>query len=141
MDIDGDTIFEKTINLLELGIDDKCEIIDASKMSYEDYRQLHSSMSENIWQNALKAIQVAESKGLNTSWYAFMKNPKSENQKYSYGYWLQFYIYMDFIDQAERSGKKKDFEKFDTSPRIVIECSKSSASNTFFTLPLFCDRV
>ena len=113
MDINGDTIFEKTVLLKDLGINDRCEIINSSEMSYEDFRKLHTSMSENIWQNALRAITVAEKKGLNTSWYSFMKNPKSENQKYNYGYWLQFYIYMDLSDQAKRAGKEKELVKID----------------------------
>lgn len=106
MDIDGDTIFEKTVLLKELGIDDRCETINTAEMTYEDYRKLHTTMSNNIWQQAENAMKVAESHSINTSWYAFMKHPKSENQKYQYGYWLQFYIYMDLIDQANRTGKK-----------------------------------
>jgi hypothetical protein len=113
MDLDGDTIFEKTVLLKELGIDDRCEIIDASEMEYEDFRKLHISMSDNIWKGAEIALKLAEKKGLNTSWYAFMKNPKSENQKYQYGYWLQFYIYMDLIDCAKRTKNTKEIGKID----------------------------
>ncbi|MDW7691183.1 hypothetical protein R9C00_19475 [Flammeovirgaceae bacterium SG7u.111] len=113
MDIDGDTLFEKSVSLLELGIDDKCEIIDAAKMSYEDYRKLHTSMSEGIWAKAQAALDVADKLGLNTSWYAFMKNPKSDYQKYSYGYWLQFYVYMDLLDQAKRVEKGLKPDKID----------------------------
>ncbi|WP_372776002.1 hypothetical protein [Mangrovibacterium sp.] len=113
MDLNGDTIFEKTVLLKDLGIDDRCEIIHSAGMDYEDYRKLHTSMSEEIWQNAQLAVRVAEKKGLNTSWYAFMKSPKSESQKYNYGYWLQFYIYMDLIDQARRADKEEELEKID----------------------------
>lgn len=113
MDIDGDTIFEKTVLLKELGIDDRCEIINTAEMEYEDFRKLHTLMSENIWKNALLAINIAENKGLNTSWYAFMKSPKSESQKYNYGYWLQFYIYMDLVYQANRSGKEEELLTID----------------------------
>jgi hypothetical protein len=113
MDIDGDTIFEKTVLLKDLGIDDRCEIINSSEMDYEDFRKLHTSMSNDIWKNAEKAISVAEQKGLNTSWYAFLKSPKSEYQQYSYGYWLQFYIYMDLIDKAKRTHQSAELEKID----------------------------
>ena len=111
MDIDGDTLFEKTISLKDLGIDDKCEIINTSKMSYNDYRKLHTTMSENMWIQAENAIKIAEERGLNTSWYAFMKSPKSENQKYRYGYWLQFYVYMDLIDIAKRTNNSEEIAK------------------------------
>ncbi|WP_159023916.1 hypothetical protein [Formosa sp. L2A11] len=114
MDIDGDTHFEKTVSLKELGIDDRCEIINISEMEYKDYRTLHKSMSDAIWEQAEIALEIASKKGLNTSWYAFMKDPKSENQKYNYGYWLQFYIYMDLLDQAKRVKNEiqiKDIDK------------------------------
>lgn len=102
MDIDGDTLFEKTVSLLKLEIDDKCEIIKTSEMDYDDYRNLHAKMSNNIWNRAQTALKVADQHGLDTKWYAFMKRPKSENQKYNYGYWLQFYIYMDLLDLSSR---------------------------------------
>ena len=70
-------------------------------------------MANNIWKQAEEAIKVAEKSGLNTSWYAFMKQPKSENQKYQYGYWLQFYIYMDLIDKAKRTNDSKAIQKID----------------------------
>lgn len=113
MDIDGDTIFEKTISLKALNIDDTCEIIDVSKMDYNAYRQLYTTMSNNIWSQAEQALKVAKEKGLNTSWYAFMKHPKSENQKYDYGYWLQFYVYMDLLDVAKRKKDTRWIEKID----------------------------
>ncbi|WP_274824011.1 alpha/beta hydrolase [Maribacter polysaccharolyticus] len=111
MDIDGDKRFERTILLKDLGIDDQCEIINTSKMGYGDYRKLHTTMSNDIWKKAEKAIRVAEAYGLNTSWYALMKNPKSENQKYQYGYWLQFYIYMDLMYKTMSENKNLDVEK------------------------------
>ncbi|MFC1763733.1 hypothetical protein ACFL6U_16870 [Planctomycetota bacterium] len=113
MDIDGDAVFEKTVLLKDLGIDDRCEIIDTSKMDYQAYRQLHTSMSDSIWKGAGEALKVAEKAELNTSWYAFMKSPKSENQKYRYGYWLQFYIYMDLIDKVKRANNSMDVEEID----------------------------
>jgi hypothetical protein len=113
MDIDGDTLFEKTVLLNDLGIDDQCEIIKTSEMSYDDYRKLHTTMSEDMWTQAENAMKVADEHGLNTSWYAFMKNPKSENQKYRYGYWLQFYIYMDLVHQSMRENSSLDMKKID----------------------------
>jgi len=113
MDIDGDTLFEKTVLLNDLGIDDQCEIIKTSEMSYDDYRNLHTKMSEDMWTQAENAMKVAEEYGLNTSWYAFMKDPKSENQKYRYGYWLQFYIYMDLVHKSMRENSSLDMKKID----------------------------
>ena len=110
IDIDGDTIFDKTVSLIKLKIDDRCDIINSSEMSYDDYRKLHTQMSDDIWSRAQLALKVADQQGLNTSWYAFMKSPKSEYQKYNYGYWLQFYVYMDLLDQSSRvnTGLKPD---------------------------------
>ena len=113
MDIDGNTIFEKIVLLDDLSINDECDVINTANMTYEDFRQLHTSMSDNIWQQAENALKLAEQEGLNTSWYAFMKAPKSESQKYRYGYWLQFYIYMDLIDNAKRTKNSRAIEEID----------------------------
>ena len=113
MDIDGDTIFEKTVSLKALGINDECELIISSEMDYNDYRQLHSNMANNLWKQAQIALEVAKQNGLNTSWYAFMKQPKSENQKYNYGYWLQFYVYMDLVNSAKRKNNSMAIQDID----------------------------
>jgi hypothetical protein len=113
MDIDGDTIFEKVVSLKALGLNDECEVIQSSKLQYEDYRKLHTTMSNQIWQGAESAMEVAGKFGINTSWYAFMKSPNSENEKYQYGYWLQFYIYMDLIDLSQRGKEGLTIEKID----------------------------
>lgn len=107
MDIDGDTLFEKTISLLELGIPDECEVLETAHMDYQDYRKLHTQMAADLWANAETALAVAKKHKVNTSWYAFMKQPKSENQQYRYGFWLQFYVYMDLMDQALRTKNLK----------------------------------
>ncbi|MFB9052688.1 hypothetical protein ACFFVB_06300 [Formosa undariae] len=113
MDIDGDGKFEKIVSLEALGLDDECEIIRTSEMSYEDYRKLHTTMSNDIWKGAQDALVVADNAGINTSWYALMINPKSENQKYNYGYWIQFYVYMDLIDLASRTNNTSEIKTLD----------------------------
>lgn len=113
MDIDGDTIFEKIVSLKSLGLNDACKVIQTSKMNYEDYRKLHTSMSEKIWKRAEMALEVAQKFEVNTSWYAFMKHPKSEGEKYRYGYWLQLYIYMDLVDLSQRGSVDLKMEKID----------------------------
>jgi hypothetical protein len=40
---------------------------------------------------------VVKLAGINLSWYALMTSPKSIQQKYAYGYWLQFYLYRDLM--------------------------------------------
>jgi len=101
-DIDGDTIFEHTVSLLNLGLEDHCEVIKTKDLDFKGLASLNKRVSENIWNNALKACTVAEKAGLNMSWYNLLRNPKSIQQKYSNGYWLQFYIYMDLMDLGIR---------------------------------------
>ena len=113
MDIDGDTIFEKVVSLKALGINDECDVIQSSELQYKDYRKLHTTMSNQIWKRAETAMEVADKFGINTTWYAFMKSPKSENEKYRYGYWLQFYIYKDFIDLSQRGKGGLTIEEID----------------------------
>lgn len=102
-DLDGDTLFDQRISLIDLGIDDRCPIINTADMEYDDFVKLQSSVSNQMWKNAEKAIEAAEAKKLNTDWYALMKHPKSTRQRYHYGFWLQFYLYNDLKDLARRT--------------------------------------
>ena len=112
-DLDGDTIFENTLSLLKLGLDDKCDIIKTAEMKYNDFIDLQSRVSDNMWKNAQDAILVAKSKGLNTTWYALMQQPVSVRQKYHDGFWLQFYLYNDLKDMAMRKGDKNLLHQLD----------------------------
>jgi hypothetical protein len=97
-DLDGDTIFEETVNLKELGIEDRAQAIDISKYTYADFVRLKQQVSDNMWANALLAEKIAKKYGINTSWYAKLHDPASTFEKYSNGYWLQFYLYKDLQD-------------------------------------------
>lgn len=94
-DLDGDTTFETVIDLKNLGIDDRCELIDVSDFEYSDYVNLQKKMVGRIWQNVQSAMKVAKQHDLDLNWYARWENPSSLQQKYHDGYWLQFYIYKD----------------------------------------------
>ncbi len=97
-DLDGDKAYEKSITLKELGLDDTAELIDISKYNYADFNKLYKLMAEKMWLNAEKAMAVAEKMELSTAWYSFMKFPKTLHEKYSYGYWLAFYIHNDLLE-------------------------------------------
>ena len=105
-DLDGDKVFEQRISMKELGLDDRCPIINTADMKYKDFLDLQSQVSDNMWKNAEKAIEVAKAKKLNTKWYALMLQPKSTRERYHYGFWLQFYLYNDLKDLAERTNDK-----------------------------------
>jgi len=107
-DIDGDTLFDHTVSLKTLGIDDRCEVVNTAGMKYVDFVKLKTKMATNQWKNAEQAMKVARKEGLNLSWYALMMHPKSVREKSNYGYWLQFYIYRDLMDKALRE-KDTDF--------------------------------
>lgn len=99
-DLDGDTVFEEKVSISDLGIDDKSSLFDPASMKYDDMIHLFETVTENIWKRAMQAIEVADKYNLNTSWYAFWKQPHTLFEKYSYGYWLNFYIYNDLIHIA-----------------------------------------
>lgn len=112
-DLDGDTIFDQRLSLKELGLDDRCEIINTTGMEYGDFVSLQLRVSESMWANARKALEVAQAKNLNTSWYALMKHPKSVREKYNYGFWLQFYLYNDLKDLAQKTNDKSLMNNLD----------------------------
>lgn len=94
-DLDGDCKYESVISLKELGIDDRCTVLDVSSMKYKDYTKLFQKVSKNMWKNAQQAVKVAQAKGVGTFWYGKLMNPATSREYYHDGWWLQFYIYKD----------------------------------------------
>ncbi len=123
-DLDGDKLFEETVRLKDLGINDAVEIIETACLSYQDYQDIYSKMANNSWDNALKAVQVAQKYGLNSDWYSFLKQPKSLREKYSYGYWLSFYIHRDLL---QLFNQKED-------SAMVLKLQKAYYSSNWNTL-------
>ena len=105
-DLDGDKVFEQRLSMKELGLDDRCQVINTASMKYEDFVDLESKVSDAMWKNAEKAVEVAKAKKLNTKWYALMLQPKSIRERYHYVFWLQFYLYNDLKDLAGRTNDK-----------------------------------
>lgn len=105
-DLDGDKVFEQRLSMKELGLDDRCQVINTASMKYEDFVDLESKVSDTMWKNAEKAVEVAKAKKLNTKWYALMLQPKSTRERYHYGFGLQFYLYNDLKDLAGRTNDK-----------------------------------
>ena len=110
-DLDGDTIYETTVNLKDLGIDDVAKVIKTEDLSYYDYQAIFLEMANNMWVNAENALKVAQKYNINTGWYNFMTSPKSVNEKYSYGYWVSFYVHNDLLQIAKRNGNDEMAEK------------------------------
>lgn len=110
-DMDGDHQFEETINFRELAIDDKCELIDPSDFQYHDYTEMMKNLTNKLWDNAHKAVKIAERYHLNTNWYAKLKQANSIRDKYHNGYWLQYYIFKDLQDYFIRTNDQKMLKK------------------------------
>lgn len=94
-DLDGDRVFETTVDLKALGVDDRCEVIDPSQCSYADYTRLMERMALGMERRGRQALRTAERYGLNTAWYAKLTEGRSLWEKYHHGYWLQFYLFKD----------------------------------------------
>jgi len=100
-DLDGDTIFEKTFRLNDLGINTSSEIYNPGENKPEDLNQLFEKAANKMWQQAEMAIEAAKTTNVNYKWYAQIMHPKSLNEKYRFGYWLQFYLFTDIYNLAE----------------------------------------
>lgn len=111
-DLDGDSKYETTISLKELGISDVCDVIDVSSLKYKDYTKLFKKVSDGMWKNAQEAVKAADKLGVGTFWYGKMMNPLDLREHYHDGWWLQFYIYNDIrhqiLDSAARAGRSAD---------------------------------
>jgi len=64
---------------------------------------LFEQAAEQSWQHAMEAVNAAKSANINYKWYARYLHPKSINEKYQYAWWLQFYLFSDFLEMAERN--------------------------------------
>ncbi len=109
-DLDGDTATETKIDFNELGIDDRCELIDISGFNYSDFNGLASRMADGIWSNAMEAVKVARQYGLNPNWYAKWMTASTTREKYAHGYWLAFYIYKDLEDMFVSRGDEESLK-------------------------------
>jgi hypothetical protein len=103
-DLDGDTIFEEKVNLMDLGIDDKSAIIETGKCDYKSLSAIFKNLTDQVWSRAKDVLASAKKMGLNTNWYAFWQQPRTLNEKYQYGFWLAFYLYKDMCQVAEMQG-------------------------------------
>lgn len=103
-DLDGDTQFDEKVSLLDLGIDDKGPLIETGNMKYNAMTKTFGKLTANIWNRSEKIQKIAIKQGINTSWYAFWKQPRTINERYQYGYWLTFYLYKDMCHKAFLDG-------------------------------------
>lgn len=110
-DLGGDHTFETTVDLKALGVDDRCELIDVSGFRYGDYTKLMRRMADDMWRQAQQAVKVAGRYGLNTSWYAKLKQAASIRERYHKGYWLQYYLYRDLEDKFARERRSDLLER------------------------------
>lgn len=110
-DLDGDREYEFETSLHELGLDDRCDVIDVSKMKYRDYTRLFKKVSDGMWRRAMDARKVARKYGLETIWYAKLLDARSPREKYHDGWWFQFYIFKDLEDTFIRNRDTESLRK------------------------------
>ncbi len=105
-DLDGDTIYESTFNLNELGIKTTFEFYNPGEYNPEKINTLFSKAAEQMWNQAEVAMNAAATYGISYKWYAQLMHPKSLTEKYRNGYWLQFYLFFDFLEMAKRKNNE-----------------------------------
>ncbi|MCU0373741.1 MAG: hypothetical protein MUF24_00390 [Chitinophagaceae bacterium] len=103
-DLDGDKVFEDSVSLLQLGIDDRRPLLQSSDLKPDKPSELFTKLAEANWQQALIIEKQAQRMGLNTTWYAVYKQPRTLHEKYDFAYWLGFYLYHDMRDNLRNSG-------------------------------------
>ncbi|MGJ8642388.1 MAG: hypothetical protein ACSHX9_03195 [Luteolibacter sp.] len=101
-DLDGDHAFEMTHSLLELGIDDTRPIEDTHKLNYEGLSKLNERSANSIWDRSQKTLAKAKELGIDTSWYSYYQHAGSTQEKYTRGYWLNLYLFLDMLEIADQ---------------------------------------
>jgi hypothetical protein len=112
-DLDGDKLFEEKISLIALGIDDKQALFETGTSAYNDFNKLFSRVAEQMWKRAVQAVELAAKLRISTNWYAFYKQPRSIQEKYDFGFWLNFYLYRDIKHIAAQTNNKALLSKID----------------------------
>ncbi|WP_339712614.1 hypothetical protein [uncultured Kriegella sp.] len=112
-DLNGDSIFEHELDYIALGIDDTQVVVETKNIEYRAYEALFKKVAESTWERANNAVRIAKLYGVDTSWYANFKQVNSLREQYHFGYWLNFYIYMDMRDMAMRSKETNLLKKVD----------------------------
>jgi hypothetical protein len=112
-DLDGDQLFEDSVSLLKLGVNDLQPVIETANMKYADFSVLFKKITNRNWDRARLALKVAEKFKMNTYWYSFYKTPHSLQEKYDYSFWLNFYIYQDLRYQARSTNDQQLLELAD----------------------------
>jgi len=100
-DLDGDTLFEETVSLISLGIDDKATVIQIGDTDYKAMNRLFKKLTDELWTKSQHVTQLARSMGVNDNWYAFWQQPRTMYERYQYAYWLTFYLYRDMKHMAQ----------------------------------------
>jgi len=101
-DLDGDTLFEESFNLIDYNIKCQYKIYKTSQIGNEGVNELFQSSANKNWEKALAAIETAKKFNINYKWYNRFLYPGSLNEKYKYAWWIQFYLFTDFLELAER---------------------------------------
>lgn len=112
-DLNGDKIFEDSVSLKSLGIDDQSPVIRTKGLKYSDFQELFKKITEQSWKRAQQAIQIASKNGLNPAWYAFYMQPRTLAEKYDYAFWLNFYLYQDLRQVAKMKNNQEQVRKID----------------------------
>jgi hypothetical protein len=105
-DLNGDKQFEDKVSLKELNIADQFELINTKGMQFSDFQKIFSDITEKLWTRAAEAVNIAKQYNINPNWYSFFMNPRTLNEKYDYGFWLNFYLYQDLRFMANTRNDK-----------------------------------
>lgn len=105
-DLNGDKIFEDSVSLKSLGLDDRQPTFSIGSFNQKNAEEKFRSLTYAIWERAEGVIKVAEKYGISSEWYSFYKHPRTLHERYAYGFWLNFYLYMDLRDKFKNSDDK-----------------------------------
>lgn len=112
-DLNGDKVFEDSVSLKALGIDDRQSVITTKNMTYPQLQKLFTDITNKNWSRAQEAIKIAKSMGINPDWYAFYMKPRTLAEKYDFGFWLNFYLYQDMRFNAKAKKNQELVNKID----------------------------
>lgn len=105
-DFDGDQKPELTVDLRALGLNDRCEVIDAGALGWEGLRQAFARLTQTQWESSLRLYRTAFRLGFTDVAMAELTLATGTHEKYENAYWLREEVLRRLLADSSAELKK-----------------------------------
>lgn len=99
-DFEGDGVPDLVVDLLALGLSDRCEVIDAGKLGWEGLRQVFTRQTQSQWEDAMRLYRSALRLGFSDAAMAELTLATGIHEKYENAHRLRMEILRRVLAEA-----------------------------------------